>query len=199
MRKGFTLIELLIVIGILAILATVVVLVLNPAEILAQARDSQRISDLGSVKSSIALYLSTATNASVTSSPNGFTSVSTTAAVICGFVSSTTCTVIPNTGSTVRVNVNSTGWVPVDLTQTSGGSPVSSLPLDPTNGLNGATGYYYNFLGNSTNKTFVLEGKLESAKYSGMMTTDGGVDNNCATPLNNTCWYELGTAPGLNL
>jgi prepilin-type N-terminal cleavage/methylation domain-containing protein len=41
--KGFTLIELLIVIAILAILATAVVLVLNPAQILAQARDAQRI------------------------------------------------------------------------------------------------------------------------------------------------------------
>ena len=35
MKKGFTLIELVIVIGILAILATVVVLVLNPAQLLA--------------------------------------------------------------------------------------------------------------------------------------------------------------------
>ncbi len=60
--KGFTLIELLIVIAILAILATAVVLVLNPAQILAQARDSQRISDLSSVKSAIALYLATTTS-----------------------------------------------------------------------------------------------------------------------------------------
>ena len=61
MKKGFTLIELLIVIAILAILATTVVLVLNPAQILAQARDAQRISDLSSIKSAIALYLATAT------------------------------------------------------------------------------------------------------------------------------------------
>lgn len=39
-RKGFTLIELLIVIGILAVLATAVIMVLNPAELLKQARDS---------------------------------------------------------------------------------------------------------------------------------------------------------------
>ena len=51
--KGFTLLELLIVIGILAILAGVVVLVLNPAELLRQARDSQRISDLSTMRSAI--------------------------------------------------------------------------------------------------------------------------------------------------
>ncbi|MDD4931154.1 MAG: prepilin-type N-terminal cleavage/methylation domain-containing protein, partial [Candidatus Colwellbacteria bacterium] len=44
--KSFTLVELLIVIAILAVLAAAVVVVLNPAELLAQARDSQRSTDL---------------------------------------------------------------------------------------------------------------------------------------------------------
>src|SRR3989344_8684487 len=57
MTKGFTLIELLIVIAILAVLSTAVVLVLNPAELLKQGRDSTRISDLASINSAIALYL----------------------------------------------------------------------------------------------------------------------------------------------
>src|SRR3989344_7161042 len=59
MSKGFTLIELLIVIAILAILATVVVLVLNPATILAETRDSQRVADLDTIRSAINLYLAT--------------------------------------------------------------------------------------------------------------------------------------------
>ncbi|KKU22675.1 MAG: hypothetical protein UX53_C0045G0005 [Candidatus Azambacteria bacterium GW2011_GWB2_46_37] len=55
--KGFTLLELLIVIAILAILATVVVLVLNPAETLKKTRDSQRLSDMNTLRAAIALYV----------------------------------------------------------------------------------------------------------------------------------------------
>src|SRR6185295_4958783 len=56
-RKGFTLIELLVVIAIIAILSVVVILTLNPAELLKQARDSNRISDMATLKSAISLYL----------------------------------------------------------------------------------------------------------------------------------------------
>ena len=47
--RGFTLLELLIVIGILATLATVVVLIINPAERLARTRDAKRIVDLENI------------------------------------------------------------------------------------------------------------------------------------------------------
>ncbi len=56
-QKGFTLLELLIVIGILAILAAVTILVINPAELLKRARDSSRISDLNTLKTVIGLAL----------------------------------------------------------------------------------------------------------------------------------------------
>ena len=56
-RKGFTLIELLIVIAIITILAVVVVLTLNPVELLRKSRDSNRISDLSIAVAAINLYL----------------------------------------------------------------------------------------------------------------------------------------------
>ena len=61
-NKGFTLLELLIVIGILAILATVIIVAINPAELLRRARDSQRLSDLASITSAISFYLTEASS-----------------------------------------------------------------------------------------------------------------------------------------
>src|SRR6185295_19362965 len=62
-KQGFTLIELLIVIGILAVLATLTVLVLNPAELFKQARDSQRIADLDTIRDAIVYIQGTSSNA----------------------------------------------------------------------------------------------------------------------------------------
>ena len=56
-RSSFTLIELLIVIAILVILAVVVILTLNPSELMAQGRDSTRLSDMASLNSAINIYL----------------------------------------------------------------------------------------------------------------------------------------------
>ena len=52
-KKGFTLIEILIVIGLIAILATVVLVALNPARQFAQARNSQRISNVNTILNAI--------------------------------------------------------------------------------------------------------------------------------------------------
>ncbi|MFA6994017.1 MAG: type II secretion system protein, partial [Candidatus Paceibacterota bacterium] len=51
--SSFTLIELLIVIGILAILVAAIVITLNPAQLLQEARDSKRVQDLSSLRSAI--------------------------------------------------------------------------------------------------------------------------------------------------
>ena len=55
-EKAFTLIELLVVIAILAVLAVAVTLILNPAELIRQGRDSIRLSDLATINKALGLY-----------------------------------------------------------------------------------------------------------------------------------------------
>lgn len=173
MKKGFTLIELVIVIGILAILATVVVLVLNPAQLLAQGRDSRRMSDLNSIKSAVGLYLATVTGPTFTAGP--FSNIGTDCYSLSG-----TCT------ERTSLAVNGSGWVAIDFTSITIGTPLSALPQDPVNN----TSYHYAYKGNNTDKTLEINTILESTKYSPLMSSDGG---------NSTSYYEVGSEPGLDL
>lgn len=184
MSKGFTLLELIIVIGIIAVLAAISVLVLNPAQLFAQARDSQRTSDLASVNSAIALYLSTA------ATPTLGEQARSTVNAACGLGATGTCTV--NSVYTI----GGSGWVGVVLSDTQGGSPLGVLPRDPSDTAN----YQYAYQGDNTNKTFELNARLESVKFRDKMTTDGGNKNDCPTTFIETdCYYEIGTDPSLNL
>lgn len=52
-REGFTLIEILVVIGLIAILAAVVIIAINPARQFAQGRNSQRVSNVNAILNAI--------------------------------------------------------------------------------------------------------------------------------------------------
>ena len=187
-KRGFTLIELLIVIGILAILATATILVLNPAELFRQARDTTRITDLDTLRSAIALYLSTV------SSPNmnyagacGTNYWGTILGATENFSGS------PTQHVNVGTNSNGTGWVAINFTDIPGGSPLSALPNDPINPNTITQSYTYQC--NNTAKTFEINANMESTRYA-----NGGSDDTESTDGGDVATiYEVGNDSGLDL
>ena len=190
--EGFTLIELLVVIAILAVLATAVVLVLNPAELIKQGRDSTRISDLAALNSAIALFVADVRNPTSGSYPWQsmcyYTATTTPAA------GGVTCTGTISTSTAV----NGPGWVHIDFTQISSGSPLSKLPIDPNNGAVGcyngttpnATTCQYIFAASSTVGVYEIDAAMESQKYG---STSGSANVTNTDNGSNSSQYEVGS------
>lgn len=192
MRRGFTLIELLIVIAIIAILAVAAVLVLNPAQLLKEGRDSTRMSDLSTLNSAIALYLADVNTLSLTATSTcgrasfsgGGIPISDSATTTCSF--------------NISQKVDGTGWIPINFESMTSGQPLTKLPVDPLGvnasnvctGTNNACMYYYR--ATSTTVRYLLGANMESIKYSkngsrDVESTDGGSVSE---------WYEVGTYLG---
>jgi prepilin-type N-terminal cleavage/methylation domain-containing protein len=171
-RSAFTLIELLVVIAIIAILAVVVVLTLNPAQLLAQSRDSNRLSDLSTMADAINVYntdqsgalsysLGTASTTYISVADSSATSTTGTNCSAMGLpATSTGWTDHCAASNTLRL-ANGQGWIPINFSNISSGVPLSVIPIDPTNTT--SSFYYYTYLTNGS--TYELTIPLESQKY----------------------------------
>jgi len=181
MKKGFTLLELLIVIGILAILSTTMLLVINPAEMLRKARDSQRISDLNTLKSAIAYYLVNVSSPYIGSSAQTYSDV--------GGITCLSSGAASLAASSTYLSISGNGWIPINFSTLAGGSPISALPHDPNPSTSTSNHYYVYLVSNNSNYTFKLVTNMESQAYSqggtnDVESTDGGTINSL---------YEVGT------
>jgi prepilin-type N-terminal cleavage/methylation domain-containing protein len=174
MSRGFTLLELLIVIGILAILSTTMILVINPAEMLRKARDSQRISDLNNLKSAISLYLTDVLSPNVGASNTIYTHMTSGASLSTCISGASTVS-----SSTARV-ITGSGWIPISFSSITGGSPISAEPIDPNPSTSPKHLYYAYYPWSSS--TFELLANMESTYYSNgssgdVESKDGGTNN----------------------
>lgn len=170
--RGFTLIELLVVIAILGILATLVVLAINPAEAQRKGRDATRLSDMATVRKAIDLSIA-----------DGKTLPGTVAAPFTG------------TSTGTRDASSTSNYLGMDVSKY-----LSVLPIDPRQTATTATtisdgttqiaagSMVYSF--KSDGKTYELNAYLESTDNAAVAANDGGTSNTV---------YEIGTNPGLVL
>jgi prepilin-type N-terminal cleavage/methylation domain-containing protein len=171
-KKSFTLIELLIVIAILALLMSIIIITINPAELLKQTRDSKRVSSLKSLNNALNIFQATRSSASMGTSSIIYISIPD---------SSTTCanlglpalpsgyTYACSTSANYR-KTDGTGWIPVNFNSLDIGSPISSLPIDPINTT--STGLFFSYVVGSS---WEFVGGMESSKYqTDAAQVDGG-------------------------
>jgi len=174
-NKGFTLLELLIVIGILAISATVVTLVLHPAEQISQANDSRRLSELGTIDK--ALQIAESQGISYLGSPNiVYVSLPSNNSDCSGLgLPSLSGGWIYHCSTQANYRkVNGSGWIPVNFSSLVTGAPFGVLPIDPVN--TPESGFYYTYVvsGNGWEDTAILETTRYQQQYA---AKDAGQSN----------------------
>ena len=170
-------------IGVVTTISAVVIVVLNPLELLRQTRDANRLSDLQMLAKSFPLIEAIGVEFTDLDGPNYSNSCQGQSAQKI-FVSvpadnGEATPSAPGGWQFVRVpksflrDIDGTGWVPVDLRQvaTKVLPPFSHLSVDPINTF--ASGLYYSYVCGS----YEFNAVLESKKYASRAASDSGDDD----------------------
>ncbi len=189
MKKGFTLVELIILLAIFTVLVFAVFLMIDPAERLAEARDIQRLNNLNALNDALNIFIKQSSLPDLGMCAEGGRCAGNPADGNGPFRKQTCAE------KSTNQSMNGLGYADVNFNSIPGGSPMAMLPLDPQTG----PIYFYAYMCSDTDKIFELDGRLESKKYREKMKNDGGDRNDCITYTENTCFYEIGNAPGLSL
>lgn len=189
---AFTLIELLVTIAILAVLGTAVVVIINPAELIRQGRDSTRLSDLAALHNALGMLLADNHQAYFGKAQTVYVSIPDT--TLSGTATSTCASLgLPSlpSGYTYECHssdtfrkVDGSGWLPVNLLQFSAGSPLSSLPVDPVNTT--STGEFYTYVPGGS---WELTASMESTKNK----IGGSNDKTSTDKGSHSGLYEIGS------
>lgn len=135
----------------------------STVDLFKQVRDSQRLSDLGSLKGAITLYQTTVDNVVLCADQNKI-----------------------YRSDQGTDDVDGTGWLPVNFTSTTGGSPLPKLPTDPIN----RESFIYFYACDPANQVFELNASMESKRYK-----KSGIDDIASTDKgDNSDFYETGTS-----
>ena len=178
-RQSFTLIEILVTVALIAVLAVAVILSLNPSELIKQARDSQRMTDMNNLTRAVNLYIGD-------TGGSGFYGTS---SVVYVSIPDTTST-CANLGlpplssgwsykcvsSSTLQKTDGTGWIPIDFRKQSFGKTLSKLPIDPINQT--STGNYYTYTYNQQTGKYEINTRFESTKRQELALSDGGDNGN---------------------
>ncbi|MCX7589509.1 MAG: type II secretion system GspH family protein [Patescibacteria group bacterium] len=176
-HKAFTLVEILIVVGIIAILFSAIVFVLNPVEVLKNSRDSQRLNDLSTLNRAINYIQANESNKFLGQNKVVYVSLPD-ESLSSGQTSTCSNFNLPSLPSGYSYQCvskydlkknNGSGWLPIDFSNQPA-FKISTLPIDPQNNID----YYYLYSFNPQNNKFEINARLESQKQQNKLIEDGG-------------------------
>lgn len=193
--QGLTIIEILLSIAIIGILSGITVFILSPSELLKQARDSERASDIKVLNQLFTAYITQIGDLYgdpldvYVSLPDANPDCSSydLPALPLGYA-------YHCVNETNLRKANGSGWIPVDFTQIPGGSPVPSLPIDPTNNelfyysyVKGGSYSLISFWESKKYATAVKNGPLEDLRQGFVQATGTDLDLAPGIIFGNSC------------